>query len=47
MWIYLIMVLCFHRLEYLSSKMRKAEDQEKEELKKQMVLIEKDIADIK
>ncbi|XP_057214635.1 snRNA-activating protein complex subunit 4 isoform X2 [Triplophysa rosa] len=34
------------KLDYLNSKMSKAEDEEKEELKKQMDLIEKDIADI-
>ncbi|KAA0716579.1 snRNA-activating protein complex subunit 4 [Triplophysa tibetana] len=34
------------KLDYLNSKMSKAEDEEKEELKKQMHLIDKDIADI-
>ncbi len=39
--------LCFLRLDYLSAKMSRADDEGKEELKKQMDLIEKDIAGIR
>ncbi len=38
---------CFLRLDYLSAKMSRADDAGKEELKKQMDLIEKEIGEIR
>lgn len=38
---------CVYRMEYLTTKMCKAEGAEKEELQKQIALLEKDITEIR